>query len=74
MSLQKSLMKRHSFKKLYEANYNDQIYITVLDEMNIARVEYYFAEFLSLLELPDHKKRYLDVISDMWENDPKLLK
>ena len=61
------------FQKLYEANYNDQIYITVLDEMNIARVEYYFAEFLSLLELPDHKKRYLDVISDMWENDPKLL-
>ena len=37
-------------KKMYEANYSKDIYITVLDEMNIARVEYYFAEFLSLLE------------------------
>lgn len=61
-------------QKLYEANYNDNIYITVLDEMNIARVEYYFAEFLSLLELPNIHKRYLDVVSDKWENDPKLLK
>jgi hypothetical protein len=61
-------------QKLYEANSNDNIYITILDEMNIARVEYYFAEFLSLLELPDANKRYLDVVSDVWENDPKLLK
>ena len=60
-------------QKLYEANYNDEIYITVLDEMNIARVEYYFAEFLSLLELPNPEKRYLDVVSDEWKNDPKLL-
>ena len=60
-------------QKMYEANYNDEIYITVLDEMNIARVEYYFAEFLSLLEIPDPNKRYLDVVSDRWENDPKLL-
>ena len=29
-------------KKMYEAGYNDKVYITVLDEMNIARVEYYF--------------------------------
>jgi len=61
-------------QKMYEANYNNEIYITVLDEMNIARVEYYFAEFLSLLEIPDPEKRYLDVVSDRWENDPKLLK
>ncbi|MDD6250495.1 MAG: AAA family ATPase, partial [Bacillales bacterium] len=38
--------------KMYQANYTDDIYITVLDEMNIARIEYYFAEFLSLLEIP----------------------
>ena len=61
-------------RKMYEANWNDNIYITVLDEMNIARVEYYFAEFLSLLELPNPEQRYLDVVSDKWENDPKLLK
>ena len=42
--------------------------------MNISRIEYYFAEFLSLLELPDEEKRYLDVVSDVWPNDPKKLK
>ncbi|MDE6441721.1 MAG: AAA family ATPase [Clostridia bacterium] len=60
-------------KKMYEANYSNDIYITVLDEMNIARVEYYFAEFLSLLELPDADKRNLSVVSDEWENDPEQL-
>ena len=61
-------------QKMYEANYSDEMYITVLDEMNIARVEYYFAEFLSLLEIPNPEGRYLDVVSDKKENDPKLLK
>ena len=60
--------------KMYEANNNEEIYITVLDEMNIARVEYYFAEFLSLLELPNPDGRNLDVVSDKWDNDPVLLK
>ncbi|MBR5187359.1 MAG: AAA family ATPase [Clostridia bacterium] len=58
-------------EKMYEANYSDDMYITVLDEMNIARVEYYFAEFLSLLELPNPEERFLDVVSDKWESDPK---
>ena len=61
-------------QKMYEANYSKAIYITVLDEMNIARVEYYFAEFLSLLELPNPEGRNIDVVTDKWENDPKLLK
>ena len=61
-------------QKMYEANYSKGIYVTVLDEMNIARVEYYFAEFLSLLELPNPDDRFLDVVSDKWDNDPKQLK
>ena len=61
-------------QKMYEANYSKQIYVTVLDEMNIARVEYYFAEFLSLLEIPNPEGRYIDVVTDKWDNDPKLLK
>ena len=61
-------------EKMYEANYSESIYVTVLDEMNIARVEYYFAEFLSLLELPDPDERYIDVVSDIWSNDPLQLK
>ena len=58
-------------KKLYEASYSKDINIIVLDEMNIARVEYYFADFLSLMELnPD--SRYLEITSDRWEKDPAL--
>ena len=61
-------------EKMYEANYSGDMYVTVLDEMNIARVEYYFAEFLSLLELPDPEERYLTVVSDTWPGDPAGLK
>ena len=57
-------------QKMYEANYSKSMYITILDEMNIARVEYYFAEFLSLLEIPNPDRRYLDVVTDEWDNDP----
>ncbi|MBE6975096.1 MAG: hypothetical protein E7436_06365 [Ruminococcaceae bacterium] len=59
--------------KLYEAGGNDDVYITVLDEVNISRIEYYFAEFLSLLEIPDPSKRALDVVSDSWDTDPQRL-
>ena len=61
-------------EKMYEAGYSKDMYVTVLDEMNIARVEYYFAEFLSLLELPNPEERYLTVVSDTWESDPARLK
>ena len=61
-------------EKMYEAGYSKDMYITVLDEMNIARVEYYFAEFLSLLELPNAEERYIEVVTDKWEKDPKMLK
>lgn len=61
-------------QKMYEANSREDIYITILDELNIARVEYYFAEFLSLLEIPDPEARYLEVVSDQWESDPEALK
>lgn len=38
---------------LYHGNYNpDMLHFFVLDEMNISRVEYYFADFLSVLEYP----------------------
>ena len=44
--------------ELYHANYNpDQLHIFVLDEMNISRVEYYFADLLSVLEYPKDEWR-----------------
>lgn len=60
-------------RKMYEARYNDEIYITVIDEANIARVEYYFAELLSTLEIPDENYRIVDIAPSGWDNDPKLL-
>jgi MoxR-like ATPase len=49
----KSYTETDFLTNLYEANYNpDQLTIFVLDEMNISRVEYYFADFLSVLEYP----------------------
>ena len=39
-------------KAIYEANYYRDPHLVILDEMNIARVEYYFAEMLSILEMP----------------------
>ena len=42
--------------RLYESNYNpDRLHFFVLDEMNISRVEYYFADFLSTLEFPEEE-------------------
>ena len=61
-------------QKIYEANGRSDMFITILDEMNIARVEYYFAEFLSLLEIPNVESRNLDVVSDRWPDDPEEIK
>ena len=33
----------------------------VLDEMNLARIEYYFAEMLSVMELPNTDEWVLDL-------------
>ena len=60
-------------KKLYEANYSNKMFVIVLDEMNIARVEYYFSEFLSLLELPPSSERYLAIASNAVRGDPELM-
>ena len=43
-------------KAIYRSGFEDQqerIWFVLLDEMNLARVEYYFADFLSVLEEPD---------------------
>lgn len=57
-------------KTLYEAQYHDGLKLIILDEMNIARVEYYFAEMLSILELPREDERFITVVSSQAANDP----
>jgi hypothetical protein len=60
-------------RAMYEATYNENIYLTILDEMNIARVEYYFAEMLSILEMPSRDEWIVDLVPNVWESDPKHL-
>ena len=60
-------------KGLYEAGYTDDVYVTVLDEMNIARVEYYFAEMLSILEMPSRDEWIIELVSSHWDTDPVKL-
>ena len=57
-------------KSLYEFTYRDDIGFIVLDEMNLARIEYYFAEILSVLEMPNPDEWVIDVVPDTWESDP----
>ncbi|MBO4573500.1 MAG: hypothetical protein J5762_07060 [Clostridia bacterium] len=60
-------------KRIYESTYNDDINIIILDEMNIARIEYYFAEMLSILEMPDPNEWKIEIVPSSWEDDPKHL-
>ena len=57
-------------KRIYEASYNDDINIIILDEMNIARVEYYFAEMLSILEMPNPEEWKIELVPSSWPSDP----
>ncbi|MBQ7499300.1 MAG: AAA family ATPase, partial [Clostridia bacterium] len=61
-------------RSIYEANYFRDPHIVILDEMNIARVEYYFAEMLSILEMPRKEEWKVDIVTATWANDPCLIK
>ena len=60
-------------RAIYEANYYRDPHVVILDEMNIARVEYYFAEMLSILEMPRQEEWNIDIVSAVWDNDPCLI-
>lgn len=69
--------KRYSetefLKAIYEGNYYRDPHVVILDEMNIARVEYYFAEMLSILEMPREEEWKVDIVTAVWDNDPCLI-
>lgn len=67
-------------KYLYEASAlpnRNKLFIILLDEMNLARIEYYFADFLSVLEEIDKSKWIVPLVSGYSELDedqkPKYL-
>ena len=60
-------------KAIYEAYFYRDPHMVILDEMNIARVEYYFAEMLSILEMPRQEEWKVDIVTAVWDNDPCLI-
>ena len=60
-------------RALYEANYRLDPTLIVLVEMNLARIEYYFAEMLSVLEMPSKDEWVLDLVPTAWDGDPEKM-
>lgn len=60
-------------RNLYAAGYQKNPCFIVLDEMNLARIEYYFAEMLSVLEMPTPEEWVIDLVPTAWDSDPKKL-
>ena len=57
-------------KALYVTTYRKDLNVIVLDEMNLARIEYYFAEFLSVMEMRETDNWQIDLIATKAPNDP----
>lgn len=60
--------KRYKETKFLEALYRatrdrDNIHLIMLDEMNLSRIEYYFADFLSVLEEEKQEKWKISLVS-----------
>ena len=56
---------------LYESTLREDPNFIVLDEMNLARIEYYFAEFLSIMEMPDIAEWKIDLVPESLPTDPR---
>lgn len=69
----KNFNETEVLKRIYESSYNDNVNLILLDEMNIARIEYYFAEMLSILEMPNADEWELDLVPNVWSSDPENL-
>lgn len=61
-------------RAVYEAGGKEDPSLIVLDEMNLARIEYYFAEVLSVLEMPSRDEWTIDLVPIAWENDPERVR
>lgn len=59
--------------EIYTAGFDDDIHTIILDEMNLARVEYYFADLLSILEMPTRDEWVVDLVPSVWPKDPLKL-
>ena len=69
----KNFNETEVLKRIYASSFNNDVNLILLDEMNIARVEYYFAEMLSILEMPNADEWKLDLVPNVWSTDPENL-
>lgn len=69
----KNFNETEVLKRIYASGYNNDVNVILLDEMNIARIEYYFAEMLSILEMPNADEWELDIVPNAWSTDPVKL-
>ena len=70
----KKFNETEMLKEMYIAGYTDEVYTVILDEMNLSRVEYYFAEMLSILEMPNRDEWIIELVPNSWKTDPKFIK
>ncbi len=64
-------------KAFYEADKDSGCpALIILDEMNLSRIEYYYADFLSQLEQPNPEKRVIDLLPEQTSSAgmPKLFR
>lgn len=70
----KEFKETQFLKQLYSSKYRaETINLMVLDELNLSRIEYYFADFLSVLEYPAPDWKILLMQTSKIENPPHLL-
>ena len=67
----KKFNETEMLKEMYTAGYVDEVYTVILDEMNLSRVEYYFAEMLSILEMHNRDEWIIELVPNSWKTDPK---
>ena len=66
----KKFTETEFLKDVYDSTFRNDNTFIVLDEMNLARVEYYFAEFLSIMEMPNTEEWIIDIIANPKSDDP----
>ncbi len=71
--LTKKFNETSALGEIYLASFDDNVHTIILDEMNLARVEYYFADLLSILEMPNRNEWLVDIVATTWPNDPKKI-
>lgn len=59
--------------EIYSANYRQEPNFIVLDEMNLARAEYYLSDFLALMDVPDPAQWKIDLVPAVSINDPQYV-